>query len=949
MRLTVRISASIAVVAAAAVAVGIVGLTSLHSYKDAVDQVARLSRASVLSSQVGSSILQVALESRAIFNAPTPQAGDAAADRLMRDLFRMREDFYELRPLLEPEDAERTLEEIEAYDAFRTRLVQLYSDVGIDAAKQFGDNEASRQAIKDLDQHIIGLSAKLGQQAQRISAETDRGYLQRVRLLIATLVASLTLAVAGAAFIVARHVATPLKRIIAVVAKVSAGDLTAAFPYAERSDEIGSIGRALEMLRLAAGERKAAEDALAKTRENLQQILDAAPVGVAFNQRDGTLIFSNPWMVENFGMRVGSNIRSVYVDPDQRDAYVAWLDRDGGVRNYPVDLYDVTGTVRHVLVSSSIHNDINDKPGILSWVFDVTELRHFEMELLTAKETAVAASRAKAEFLANMSHEIRTPMNAVIGMAHLALGTDLDDTQRDYVEKIRGSGRHLLGIINDILDFSKIEAGKLDIEQVNFSLAAMLRNVAGLTAGKAAEKGLDLTFDIDSEVPADLVGDPLRLTQVLVNYIGNAVKFTEQGGIAVRVERQDQRDGKMLLRFTVTDSGIGLSEEQQGRLFKSFEQADNSTTRRYGGTGLGLAICKTLAELMGGEVGVQSALGRGSTFWLTALVGVGQAQTAEAAPAADPARLAGARILLVEDNRLNQQVASELLHRVGCVVEIAGNGEIGLQKATTQRFDAVLMDMQMPVMDGLTAAARIRELGFAAVPIIAMTANAMPGDKEKCLAGGMNDHLPKPIDPDALAAMLAKWIDRQDHAKELGDLLADGSPTAVEYFNRHAEALRGALPAHFAEIAALIAASDFDGALSLLDAAADERHAAALASLRPALPEINGEIFDPDRLGPLYRWDMERLRGVFRDLHQDLLERAAALRQAADACNAAEMRELAHAIKGAATTAGAGRLGKLAHEMEHSADCAAQSPALLAAIGELTAEMDRIFNSENQG
>jgi PAS domain S-box-containing protein len=948
MRLAVRISASIAFVAAAAVAVGIVGLASLRSYKEAVDAEARLSRASVLSSQVSGSVLQIAIESRAIFNSASAEAGDAAADRLMDNMFRMREEFQELRPLLSPDDAQRTQDEIEAYDVLRTRLVRLYFEEGVEATKRFADNEASRQAIKDLDQHIIGLSAKLGQQAQQISAETDQGYRQRIRLLILTLVAGLTLAVAGAATMVARHITNPLKRIIAGVDRVSAGDFDTTFPYAERSDEIGSIGRALEMLRLAARERRAAKDALAKARENLQQILDASPVGVVINERDGTVRFCNPWIAETTGVEIGSNIRSIYVDPSQRDVYVEWMDRDGRTRNFPVDVRDVHGGTRHMLVSSTRHNDMDGQPGTLSWVFDVTELRHFQMELVAAKESAVAASNAKANFLANMSHEIRTPMNAVIGMAHLALGTNLDERQRDYLTKIHGSGQHLLGIINDILDFSKIEAGKLEIEQVDFSLASVLDGAAGLTEGKAAEKGLGLTFTIGEEVPRDLVGDPLRLTQVLVNYIGNAVKFTETGSIGVEVGNSGDLDDKVMLRFQVTDTGIGLTKEQQGRLFQSFEQADNSTTRQYGGTGLGLAICKTLAELMGGEVGVESAPGKGSSFWFTALCGIGSGAAAKAALPLDPASLAGARILLVEDNRLNQQVASEMLQGMGCTVEIARNGKIGLEMAQAGGFDAVLMDMQMPVMDGLAATARLRQAGFTALPVIAMTANALPADKAKCLAAGMDDHLAKPIDPKALAAKLLQWIG-QDPSVELGNLLADAAPEAAAFLELHANRLQAALPSHFAELRLLIAAGDHDGALGVLDAAIDQRHAATLSALRPALPAANREIFDPDRLGPLYRWDMRRLHGVLADLRRDLAERARSLQEAAAAGKVEEMRELAHAIKGAATTAGAGRLGRLAHDMESSAHCAAQGPALAAAIAELAQEMDRIFSNDSQG
>jgi two-component system, sensor histidine kinase and response regulator len=540
-------------------------------------------------------------------------------------------------------------------------------------------------------------------------------------------------------------------------------------------------------------------------------------------------------------------------------------------------------------------------------------------QLEESRELALKGSNAKSEFLSNMSHEIRTPMNAIIGLSYLALKTSLTPSQRDYLKRIQVSSQHLLGIINDILDFSKIEAGKLVVERIPFELEKVLDNVANLTAEKASAKGLELIFETDAAVPNRLVGDPLRLGQILINYTNNAVKFTEKGEISIRIRAKEDSAGEALLYFEVKDTGIGLRPDQKEQLFRSFQQADSSVTRRYGGTGLGLAISKKLASLMDGEVGVESEFGVGSTFWFTARLGkneerrrsflpvpdirgrrvlvvddneharavivdmlrgmsflVEEADSGGAAieearraalegeayemvfldwqmPAMDGveaarriialrlsprphlaivtsfgreevireaeaigieevlikpisasilfdtamhllgmhrherrtvaddekpegagiAAIAGARILLVEDNELNQEVATEILQKAGCLVSLAGDGRAAIERIRSSNFDIVLMDVQMPIMDGIAATMELRsDARFASLPIIAMTANAMTEDRDRCLAAGMNAFITKPIDPVLMFATIAQ------HYSGKGRRTPSASPSA---------------------------------------------------------------------------------------------------------------------------------------------------------------------------
>ena len=647
-----------------------------------------------------------------------------------------------------------------------------------------------------------------------------------------------------------------------------------------------------------------------KSEVQFKALIDALPAAIVVTDLNGNIVLDNAQAIREIGSKeslVGRNTTSLYADEDERGRIISLIAKQGVITRREVKYRLDSGAVGDFLLSV-IPVSFEGQPALLAVIVNLSERFQLERNLAAAKDAAEEASRFKSDFLANMSHEIRTPMNAIVGMSHLASLTDLNEKQRDYLDKIQSASQSLLHLINDILDFSKIEAGRLAMESVDFQLDQVLEQLADLFRLKVEEKKVELLFDIRPDVPFLLVGDPLRLGQVLTNLTSNALKFTDKGTIIIRVELRERHDTTAQLLFSVKDTGIGIEAAKVANLFESFYQVDASTTRTYGGTGLGLAISRQLVNLMGGEINVESEAGKGSTFCFTAELGiqpegsrkaqilsndlrgkhvlvvddnptaltilaemltsfslsVSTAATAHAAlkilessnrkydlvimdwlmpemngieaariikqqkpenhtpmivmvtahgreevlqeaiglelegylvkpinpstlfdaivniyggvpdrmslqrsasPSMAKEKLS-AKVLLVEDNAINQQVACELLENFGVEVEVANQGLEAIERVKDGRFDLIFMDIQMPGMDGLEATRRIRQQGFKDVPIIAMTAHAMTGDREKSLQAGMNDHITKPIDPEVLYQVLLHWL-KQDLAEGL--------------------------------------------------------------------------------------------------------------------------------------------------------------------------------------
>ncbi len=548
-------------------------------------------------------------------------------------------------------------------------------------------------------------------------------------------------------------------------------------------------------------ELKNTEAALEQSERFMRMLTDIIPGMVGYWDKELRNGFANIAYLEWFGktpeeMR-GIHIRDLMGDElfSKNEPFITAALR-GERQQFERTLTKADGSTGHTWAHYIPDIDGEDVRGFFVLVSDVTELKQAQIKLETLNEElrkrtleAESANRAKSEFLANMSHEIRTPMNAILGLTRIVLDTELTSRQADYLRKVHGSSQALMVILNDILDYSKIEAGRLEIENLPICVADILDDTAELFSARLEEKGLAMLLDIDPHLPEVVMGDPLRISQVLNNLVGNAVKFTETGEIHIKVETAAEDSRSITLRFAVRDTGIGLSKAQSDRLFQAFTQADGTISRKYGGTGLGLTISQRLVRLMGGDINVSSIEGAGATFTFAIQVqkappgtlaarqrrkkpdaGIATVHKPAPAIAATGAGLLGARILLVEDNRINQEVAGEFLRQQGATVTMAEHGAEALALIQRPCFDAVLMDLHMPVMDGFEATRKIREFfGNNDLPIIAMTAAVMQDDRERCSAAGMVDFVAKPINPDELTAILKKWLKISETAHVIPD------------------------------------------------------------------------------------------------------------------------------------------------------------------------------------
>ncbi|HPS90553.1 MAG TPA: PAS domain S-box protein [Methanothrix sp.] len=560
-------------------------------------------------------------------------------------------------------------------------------------------------------------------------------------------------------------------------------------PYRDKSGNEYLVGVTRDI-----SDRKQAEEALRESERKYSLLIKNASEAIIVAQ-DGQIKFVNPMTISLLGVHSEQDLISrpfsEFLHPADRqmvfDNYRRRIASQDAPPRYSFRVVTPEGAIKWVEINATLI-DWQGRRATLNFLTEITEKKLAEEKLIEAKEAAEAAARSKSDFLANMSHEIRTPLNAVLGLTGLLLNSDLNAQERDYVETVRSSGNTLLSVINDILDFSKIEGGKMELESQLFNLRECISVAVDLIMPSAGQKGLAMKCDLDESIPAYIKGDVTRLRQVLVNLLGNAVKFTNDGTISLSVTAspldspEASSDSEYLLHFSISDTGIGIPGEKLDRLFRSFSQVDSTTTRKYGGTGLGLAISRKLVEMMGGEIWVVSEPNVGSTFHFTIRAEVSEEQAAPSDPelavpmVSRQEGIRSLRILLAEDNAVNQMVAKQMLKKLGYSADVAGNGLEVLQAIERQSYDVILMDVQMPEMDGLAASQEIRRRWPTGPRIIAITAYALKGDRERCLAAGMDDYVSKPIVIEELKRVLERCESSLGNLRNSRDSEQEASP-----------------------------------------------------------------------------------------------------------------------------------------------------------------------------